>query len=269
MKIAQILTAAVVGALYLSFAAGAHAQNIPGYVTVAAIHGQARYSTDGVNFHPLVVGQTLGVGAVIQTAANSKVDLVLGRRIATHINSTADHAAFAPGADSKVVGLVAYRAVAEQNVIRMFPNTVLAVDKLLIGDTGVDAMSDTELDLRQGRIFGSVKKLSAASEFLIKFPNGVAGVRGTTFDISADGSVTVADGSVVVSITTSSGTQTVTLNAGDQFNPATGTVSHLSGSELTQVEANAKTITSQISTVVQDIYQYAHDVTTVYVSPVR
>lgn len=269
MKLAQLLTAVAVGLGALSFAAGAYAQNTPGYVTVAAISGQARYSTDGVNYHPLVVGQTLGVGAVIQTAANSKVDLVLGRKIATHIDNTTTHAAFAPGADSKVRGLVAYRAVAEQNVVRMYPDTVLAVDKLLASDTGVDAVSDTELDLRQGRIFGSVKKLSAASQFLIKFPNGVAGVRGTQFDISADGSITVADGSVVISITGPNGTQTVTLNAGDQFNPSTGAVTHLTGEQLRQVEAAASTITSAVSTVVEDIYRYARDVTTVYVSPVR
>ncbi len=65
----------------------------------------------------------------------------------------------------------------------MQADTVLAIDKLLISNTGVDAVSDTELDLRQGTIFGNVKKLSATSQYLIKIPNGIAGVRGTTFII--------------------------------------------------------------------------------------
>ena len=82
-------------------------------------------------------------------------------------------------------------AAAEQNVIRMQADTVLAIDKLLISNTGVDAVSDTELDLRQGTIFGNVKKLSATSQYLIKMPNGIAGVRGTTFIISANGDITV------------------------------------------------------------------------------
>jgi len=85
-------------------------------------------------------------------------------------------------------------------VIRMQADTVLAIDKLLISNTGVDAVSDTELDLRQGTIFGNVKKLSAASQYLIKTPNGVAGVRGTTFVVGANGGVTVLVGSLVLSM---------------------------------------------------------------------
>ena len=92
-----------------------------------------------------------------------------------------DKVALAP--DANVRDMVSYNAAAEQNVIRMEADTVLAIDKLLISNTGVDAVSDTELDLRQGTIFGNVKKLSAASQYLIKTPNGIAGVRGTTFII--------------------------------------------------------------------------------------
>ena len=69
----------------------------------------------------------------------------------------------APAPDANVRGMISYKAAAAQNVIRMQGDTVLAIDKLMIANTGVDAVSDTELDLRQGTIFGSVKKLSAAS----------------------------------------------------------------------------------------------------------
>ena len=73
----------------------------------------------------------------------------------------------------------------EQNVIRMWGNTVLAIDKLTQFDTGVQTVSDTELDLRAGRIFFNVKKMSATSQFIIKIPNGVAGIRGSVgFDDS-------------------------------------------------------------------------------------
>ncbi len=67
------------------------------------------------------------------------------------------------------------------------PNTTLGIDKLTITDTGADTVSDTELNLKKGKIFASVKKLSGASQYLIKLPSGIAGVRGTKFSISADG----------------------------------------------------------------------------------
>ena len=47
-------------------------------------------------------------------------------------------------------GLVTYKPSAEQNTVRMTGDTVLAIDKLTVSDTGVDSVSDTELDLRQG-----------------------------------------------------------------------------------------------------------------------
>jgi hypothetical protein len=43
-----------------------------------------------------------------------------------------------------------------------------------------------------------VKKMSAASKYEVKIPNGVAGIRGTVYDISADGIVKVLSGSVVL-----------------------------------------------------------------------
>ena len=49
----------------------------PGVVTVVRVHGEARYSPGGNEWHPLVAGKVLDAGAVIQSAANSTVDLVL------------------------------------------------------------------------------------------------------------------------------------------------------------------------------------------------
>ena len=146
-------------------------------------------------WHPLTVGQTLGPGNVIQTSVDSKVDIVFGGKIGEHLVPVPDKVALAY--DGNVRDMVSYKAVAEQNVIRMESNTVLAIDKLSISNTGVDAVSDTELDLRQGTIFGSVKKLSARTQYVIKTPNGMAGVRGTTFIMSANGDITVVAGSMV------------------------------------------------------------------------
>jgi hypothetical protein len=263
MKLFQAFVSALVGGFVLTLAAGAHAQSTTKqYATIVRIEGEARYSAGDNVWHPLTVGQTLGPGNVIQSAPDSKVDIVLGDKIADHIVPVPD--IVAPAADANVRGMISYKAAAEQNVIRMESDTVLAIDKLLISNTGVDAVSDTELDLRQGTIFGSVKKLSAASQYLIKTPNGIAGVRGTTFIISANGDITVISGSMVASHVGPNGqVTTVVLGPGDQYDPRTGQVTHLTPQELHQAERTAIfTIT-----VVQGIISFARDRTILYISP--
>jgi hypothetical protein len=102
----------------------------------------------------------------------------------------------------------------------MTGDTVLAIDKLTVNDTGVDTVNDTELDLRQGGIYCSVKKFSGASQYLIKIPNGIAGVRGTLFYIDATGRCIVYKNSVVLSITGPDGNPiTVVVGEGNQFDP--------------------------------------------------
>jgi hypothetical protein len=266
MKFAQAFASALVCGFALMLAAGAQAQSTTkqGFATIVRIEGQAQYSAGDNVWHPLTVGQTLGPGNVIQTAVNSKVDLVLGDKIAEHIVPVPDKVAL--GADSQTVDMVSYKAVAQQNVIRMESDTVLAIDKLLISNTGVDAVSDTELDLRQGTIFGNVKKLSAASQYLIKTPNGIAGVRGTTFILSANGDITVISGSMVASHTDSSGhVTTVVLGPGDQYNPATGQVTHLTPQQF----AAAVRTAILIVTLQEGIISFANDRTVLYVSPVH
>ena len=160
--------------------------------------------------------------------------------------------------------MVSYKALAEQNVIRMEGDTVLAIDKLSISNTGVDAVSDTELDLRQGTIFGSVKKLSAASQYLIKTPNGIAGVRGTTFILSANGAITVISGSMVISHVGANGQiTTVVLGPGDQYDPATGQVTHSRRRNCSR--RNKPPFIP--SPWIEGIISFADDRTIIYISP--
>jgi hypothetical protein len=264
MKIFQAFVSALVGGMVLSLAVGAHAQSTTTrYATIVRIEGEARYSAGDNVWHSLTVGQTLGPGNVIQTAANSKVDIVLGAKIANHIVAAPDKVGPAP--DAAVRGLISYKATPAQNVIRMESDTVLAIDKLSVANTGVDSASDTELDLRQGTIFGNVKKLSAASQYLIKTPNGIAGIRGTTFMMSANGDITVISGSMVASHTDSNGTTTVTLGPGDRYDPQTGQTTHLTPQELSQAEKTAVYIT----TLVEGIISFANDRTVIYISPTQ
>ena len=55
------------------------------------------------------------------------------------------------------------------------PGSILVIDKLTTVSSGADTVSDTELDLKKGGIYASVKKLSPAAQYLVKTPTGIAG----------------------------------------------------------------------------------------------
>lgn len=277
MKYIQTLMTMAIAGLVLAFAGSTIAQTVkPCLVTVVRIQGQARYSMGDNVWHPLVVGKILHSGAIIQSAVNSSVDLVLsGNRIMMQQAPTSPGAtpvAMGLADDPNVRGYVAYQPAVEQNVIRMFGNSVLAVDKLSQVDTGVDTVSDTELDLRAGKIFVNVKKMSASSQFIIKIPNGVAGIRGSAGCISADGSIQWFKGEIIISLVNPKTGQpmTTTVNGGFEYNPETG--------QVTEVTPNVLNFLRRIGISVPSLYVETiqlsgnggpHNLATVYVSPVQ
>ncbi len=191
---------------------------------VVRIKGGARYKTATGEWQPLKVGAVLKPGMVIQTAAKSHVDLVLG-----------DGAA--PVAGAAAMGTVSYQPSAEQNMVRLWENTLLGIDKLTRTQTGADVVTETQLDLKAGHIFGTVKKMSAASKYEVKIPNGVAGIRGTVFDISAEGVVKVLSGSVVLAYVGPNGTVVtqVIMNL-QMFDARTGALTPLPPSDKRSME---------------------------------
>jgi ferric-dicitrate binding protein FerR (iron transport regulator) len=124
---------------------------------------------------------------------------------------------------------VTYRPSEEQNVVRLMPDSTLVIDKLTTVSSGADTVSDTELDLKKGGIYASVKKLSPAAQYLVKTPTGIAGVRGTQFSISLndDGTIknvtvfrTVGDDGLVLAVTSAGGaTQTYMIGSGEVWEP--------------------------------------------------
>lgn len=265
MKTAHIFAVAALCGLVLSLGVNANAQSSPGYATIVRVQGTARYSTGDNAWHPLTVGQTLGAGAVIQTGPDSMVDVALGDKISRHIGRASDK--IAPAVGTAAIGLPSvkgYHSVKTvPNMIRMYGDTVLAVNKLMTSNTGVDALTDTELDLRQGTILGNVKKLSSASQFVIKMPNAAMAVRGTTFVLSSTGVITVTDGSCVISEIVNGQTVTQVVDAGEKFDPATGLVTKLTPEEIAVAEQTAV----KVETVFEGIVSFASDETIVYVSP--
>jgi hypothetical protein len=223
----------LVGALALAItglAVNVQAEDVTQVITVVKVEGAARYSTDNRTWQPLRKGDVLHQGAVIQTAEQSAVDLFAGD--SATLVGVGQISADRPGIATGAIGGAGFAALSDgpkPNFIHVFESSVVSVDKLVKERTGVEEAADTQLDLRSGRILGNVKKLSSASRYEVKIPFGVAGIRGTSYTVSAAGVVYVLTGSVTISYMyvppgsapgTAAVSNTVTVPAGSNFNPA-------------------------------------------------
>lgn len=188
--------------------------------TVLKVKGTARIMVNGKP-SPILVGQELKPGTDIQTGADGAVDLRLG-------DSGENAAATKRLSVGNPAAATIYRSEeTAPNVLHVFENTIVGIQKLMEMETGGDKISETELNLKAGKILANVKKLSHASHYEVKLPTGVAGIRGSTAVIGADGTIIMLSGSAVISlvIPLSPGssvtiTQTFTVGAGEAFNPA-------------------------------------------------
>jgi FecR protein len=271
MKNIQTLFSAAVCGLVLAFTAGASAQDIKqGIATVVRVRGEASYTLDKLDgsvapkWIPLVAGKILTAGATIKTEPDGLVDVVLGKQIdMPQAAPVPDKISLAP--DSPVRGMVDFKPSAEQNVVRLSGSTTLRIDTLTVSDTGVDTVSDTELDLKQGRIFASVKKLSAQSTYFVKSPTGIAAVRGTLFGYGSDNWCGVVKNSVLLSYIGADGLpKTVLVGAGNQFNPSSGDTGPLPADLL----AVLQDIATSLDTVYLQIVSFAFNRAESFVSPI-
>jgi hypothetical protein len=206
------------------------------------VEGEASYSLDdGAHKYPLVAGKYVEAGATLYTGADGIVDVILGKAIDLPQSKwMPDRVSLA--VDSPVRGLVTYKPSQEQNMVRLMPNSALVIDKLTTVSAGADTVSDTELDLKKGSIYASVKKLSPAAQYLVKTPTGIAGVRGTQFSISLneDGSIksvavyqTHDDEGLVLAITLPNGsTQTFTITAGQIYSDGSSGLTPITSQQL-------------------------------------
>ena len=118
---------------------------------------------NGAKWLPLQTGEMLKTGAVVKTGAKSQADLFLG------INGS---------------------------MLRLAANTELKFNRLAIEESPIESIAQTEMELISGRVIGNVRKLPMGSSYVIKTPKGVAKVKGTVYDINADGELIVLSGKV-------------------------------------------------------------------------
>lgn len=240
-QIQTLIGGLIVGGTALAMASTLLAQT-PEQLTakVVRIKGAARFTTGNNVWQPLKVGAIIKPGTVVQTGMDggSYVDLVLGAGNGEEPSPVVYSSEAPATSDTSAPPPTTYETKATQSVIRLTENTLLGIDKLTTLQTGADEVSDTELDLKAGRILGNVKKVSAASKFEIKLPNGVAGIRGTCFDISASGLVRCIIGSVVYTFVGSDGSVTTKeVNGGMECDSHNGAITPISSEMLKRLFA--------------------------------
>jgi hypothetical protein len=151
----NLKTLFVAGAAVAALASlsSAQAQEAQGQGSVRMIKGgTATYQTGGGVSMPLKKGDVLPPGSTVSAGRECVVDIYLGRYNGPTLRVTSD--------------------------------TTVSLDILTYSGTGEEAVSTTKLNLQDGRILGSVRKLGRDSTYEIKTPTGVAGIRGTDYDIS-------------------------------------------------------------------------------------
>jgi hypothetical protein len=268
----KLMSVLIAVAVTLCMASTLVAQTVvEGTAKVIRIKGAARYFVGSTTNMPrdLTLGTVLRPGSIIQigTEQGSYVDLVLSEGTSASVVAGAPQAAsYTPYIPTSYSTAIAARPSGEQNVVRVWENTVLAIDKLTNQHTGADVVTDTQLDLRAGHITGNLKKLSAGSHYEIKLPNGVAGVRGSSYDLTADGVLQVFVGAMIIAWDRAGTIQTQVVSGGNQFDTRTGVMIPISQAALKYFEQILSVIRSTQATAAPTTY--ASDKTVNNVSPV-
>ena len=156
---------------------------------VLGLAGNVTYSAGGgESFTPLYIGTKLREGDVIKTGGASHADITLGDNV---------------------------------GVVQVAPSSTFVVRTLTTTKTDAETITETDLDLKEGAVFFNVNKLAKASRFEITTPKGIAGIRGTSGSMTADGQLTVQEGMAGAAFpNTTGGVDTFIVNGGETVGPA-------------------------------------------------
>jgi hypothetical protein len=151
-----------------------------GKAIVRAVHGNVEFQSEG-SWMPLRPNKELDPGVKIRTGPDSSTDLSVNGSTST---------------------------------VRIQENTTMVIPEMFRVGPVRGADTDTTLDLQLGTVLGNVKKLSASSRYEIRTPHGVAGIRGTDFQVVVSMEV---GGGYVVTFTSVTGQLTVSavINPGE------------------------------------------------------
>ena len=129
--------------------------------------------------------------------------------------------------------------------------STLTIEELSHKIVGGETQGRTKFDLKQGILLGNVKKTSAASNYEVKTAKGVAGIRGTTYEIHAVGIFKCGEGMYTVQLlVTDPATnqlQVITLQPTTQLD-AQGAVAEV----LNLTPAQAQALNNAVDPLLQD-----------------
>ena len=156
--------------------AASPARGAAGYAIVKKVVGTVTY-TGVTGSGAVTAGSALPGGSVITTGANSYADLDLG---------------------------------ANGDALRIEADSRVTLDTLTLTRRGSRvSQAQTELSVQRGSVVANVvRKLSRSSRYRIHTPNGIAGIRGTSFRIGVN-NTTVVEGTISFTRTTGGGVQTI------------------------------------------------------------
>src|SRR5687768_9777742 len=164
LNVVPKISSTLAAVLLLGMATQLPADTQPGKIQVVGMKGTASAFAPGSSPASVKVKDIFGPGTTVKTDKGSSVDLFFGKSIGT---------------------------------MRLEESGTLVIDKFTLTETGADTVADIQLNLPEGTILGNVNKLSAASKYEIKVPNGVAGIRGTTLLASAASYFVLLEGALV------------------------------------------------------------------------
>jgi hypothetical protein len=174
-----------------------------GKATVRAVQGQVTWTVNGSPPTKLRVNAVLDPGATIITGPDSHADL--------SVNGVS-------------------------SVVRVGPDSKIQLSKMTYYGTMREGDRETYLNLQGGEILGNVKKITGNSRYEIETPHGVAGIRGTDYQVTIalnpDGTYAVTftsvTGQVIVSAVVNGQTVVHILNTGESWTPGQGDVKEIS-----------------------------------------
>jgi hypothetical protein len=158
---------------------------------VFRLKGLARWRSDAEQpWQEVKEGMRLAPGAVIETGCEGRADICFGRSQKRMRLVMYEHPS----------GRIHGHETVYDNMIRLWENSRVRFDRLELGraEGGTRPTKEVQLDLDAGHVFGSVPKLADGSRYEIKFPGGAARILGAVYDVSVDGVIKVASGSVSV-----------------------------------------------------------------------
>ena len=170
-----------------------------GHATVKAVHGTVDYQINDGQWMSVKPFMTLAAGAIIRTGPESYADVSVN---------------------------------GQSSAVRIDAESKLEIASMFYVGSQREGDKETLLDLKTGSILGNVKKITANSRYEIKTPHGVAGIRGTDFQVTVvlrpDGNYQVTftsvTGQVIVSAVVAGATVVRILNTGESWTPGDGDV---------------------------------------------